>query len=672
MKIIKMFSKSIKVQMMVLFCTLILIVCVGMGFMSNYLSSKALVNNTNKLLPQLASKSALVLQSRLMENFNDLENISKKYDVIKNDEKAVLTLLRDEKLKGKYELLGIANTEGELIASDRNTYNVKEMEFFEKAIKGENTVSDPIKNIFEESSTDLIVAYAVPISIGSYTNRVLIAVKPGDEFSLQIQDITFGKSGNAFLVNSNGDIIAHNDAELVYNKTNFITEANKDKSYKELADVLSQMVKGNTGTGEYTYKGKEKYAGYAPIQLTGWSIAISSETNEIFSDLNVLKKNNVFLTIVLLAVGAFAIFMITSKITQSLGVMVKNISIMANGDLTGNVEGKYRKKQNEIGVLANSIVAMQNSIRDMLNKVKDSSLIIESQTESLSEISKSVSLASENVTTSIQEVAKGAGIQAEGLSRMMDFLNQFASELDNITKSINGVEENAKNISTMAEDSSNNMQQLENSSNLINDSFKNFTNNISGFGSNIKQINEIADFIKGIADETKLLSLNASIEAARAGDYGRGFAVVADHIKKLAEQTTISLGNINSIINGIYTQTETMMSDTNSLGNEQERQAYVIQNCMYSFEKIMNAINEIIPEITAVNNSTLQLNNEKNKVINRIEEDVSIAQEVSASSEEIAATSEEMHASMEEVAESAEVLSGKTKVMKEQIDKFKI
>lgn len=672
MKIIKMFSKSIKVQMMALFCTLILIVCVGMGFMSNYLSSKALINNTDKLLPQLASKSALVLQSRLVDNFSDLNNISQKYDTIKNNEIAVSNLIRDEKIKGKYELLGIANTEGEVIASDRNTYNVKDLDFFKKAIMGENTVSDPIKNIFDESSTDLIVVYAIPFSIGSYINKVLIAVKPGDEFSLQIQDITFGESGNAFLVNSKGDIIAHTDSELVYNKTNFITKVDKDKSYKDLTMVLSQMIEGNIGTGKYTYEGKEKYAGYAPIQLTGWSIAISGETNEIFSDLNVLKKNNVILAILLLVIGAFAVFIISNKITQSLGAMVKQISIMAKGDLTNNVQEKYRKKQNEIGVLAKSIFVTQNSIRDMLNNVKDSSFIIEFQTESLSEISKNVSLASENVTTSIQEVAKGAGIQAEGLSRMMDFLNQFASELDKITESINGVEDNAKNISLMAEDSSNNMQQLENSSNSINDSFKNFTNKISGFGNNIAQINEIAESIKGIADETKLLSFNASIEAARAGDYGRGFAVVADHIKKLAEQTTISLGNINIIINGIYTQTETMMSDTNILGNEQERQAYIIQNCIYSFEKIINAINVVIPEIIAVNNSTLKLNNEKNKLVHRVEEDASIAQEVSASAEEIAATSEEMYSSMEEVGEAVEVLSGKTKVMKDQIDKFKI
>jgi methyl-accepting chemotaxis protein len=224
----------------------------------------------------------------------------------------------------------------------------------------------------------------------------------------------------------------------------------------------------------------------------------------------------------------------------------------------------------------------------------------------------------------------------------------------------------------MAVESNNNMQSLVSSSDLINKSFKDFIEKISGFGENVKQINEIANFINGIADQTNLLALNAAIEAARAGESGRGFAVVADHIRKLAEQTKTSSVNINTIIKGVSAETNTMVKTTGVLDGELDNQVTVLNTTILSFEKIINAINVIAPEIEAVNASAFELDGEKNSIIEKIEGVASIAQQVSASAEEIAASSEEMNASMEEVASSAEVLTSKTQEMKVQVERFKI
>ena len=668
----KFLRKSIKTRMIVLLGTLIFTVCMGMGLMSYFISSKALISNTDEVLPQMASEAALLIENQISGSFDRLDMVSKSISIVNVGADRVLSVLKEQEIGGGYLYLGIADKAGILSSFKREAIDIKEMEFFQKALSGENAVSDPIMDIFTSSGGDLVVVYAFPIIIGSNVDSVLIAVKPGDEFNSLIDEIAFGKTGKAFMINKSGEVIAHTDLSLVMDKVNFIKKSETDSSLKPLANTLIQMTEGNTGAGNYTYKGIDKYAGYAPVKETGWSIAITGEKNEILSGLTPLRNSVLIFSLVFLILGAVTVFVITSSITNSLIVIVKNISLMAGGDLTNEVPDKYLIMEDEIGVLANSIRTMQNFIRDMLLKIMDSSTNIDEQSENLSAISQEISAASENVTTAIQDVAKGAGAQAEDLSSMIGTLNHFANELDNIVHAINDIDKNANSISSMAENSSGNMQLLVKSSSVINGSFKDFVIKITGFGVNVNQINEIANLINEVADQTNLLALNASIEAARAGDAGRGFAVVADQIRKLAEQTKKSSVNINSVISSVSGETNVMVKNTNELDKELNNQLAILGTTIESFEKIITSIKEIAPEIEAVNASAFELDGEKNAIIDRIEGVASIAEEVSASSEEIAASSEEMNASMEEVSSAAQVLTDKTREMMEQVKRFKI
>ena len=668
----KFFTKSIKIKMIVLLGILIFAVSVGMGVVSYYFSAKALTDNTNVILPQMASEAALLIESQIDGSFEKLDTIAKNVSDAKIAADQKLVKLKEQEIRGGYSLLGIADESGTLTTSNNKVIDIKDTDYFKKAISGVNAVSEPMIDQFSSSSSSLVVVYAVPIKVGGKISSILIAVKPGNEFNQIINNITFGETGQAFMINQSGEMIAHSNLALVLDKTNFIKKAEEDKKLKDLANVLVQMTAGNIGNGEYKYDGKDKHAGFAPVEVTGWSIAIAGETSEILSGLNKLKSSIVIFTIIFFALGVLAIFIITSNITNSLIAMVKYISLMARGDLTKEVSDTYLNKKDEIGVLAQSIHTMQNFIRDMLNKIKDSSLNIDAQSENLSSISKEMSSASDNVTVAIQEVAKGAGAQAEDLTKMIESLNHFASELEHIVHSISDIDKNANNISSMAGDSNSNMQSLVISSNVINNSFKEFIVKISSLGENVKQINEIANFINDIADQTNLLALNAAIEAARAGESGRGFAVVADHIRSLAEQTKTSSININTIIKGVSNETDTMVKTTGTMDKELTNQLTILNTTMESFGKIIKAINVIAPEIEVVNASAFELDGEKNSIIEKIEGVASIAEEVSASSQEIAASSEEMNASMEEVASAAQILTNKTRDMMEQVERFKI
>lgn len=665
---------SIKTRMILLLGTIILVVSAGMGLISYYISSSALIGNLNQMLPEIAKESALLIERNIASNFDLIDGIiyNLKDSSLTEDQK--FSKLKTQETRGKYLLLGIADTHGKFVTSNKKEINILELSSYQKALTGESTVNEPMQDPFGItgiSENTLVVIYTTPIKVGGKVESVLVAVKSGNEFSALIDDITFGKTGRAFMINEVGDIIAHNNLSLVYDKTNYITEAENTKSYLQLATMLVLMRDGNMGTGEYIDNGAKMYAGYAPIGSTGWSIAIAGDSNDFLSGLNNLGSSSTLFTIIFLLLGVCAVFFITDSITKGLSVIVKSISLMADGDLSKEVDEKYKQKKDEIGILANALSKMQSFIREMIDNMKNSSSNIDDQSENLFTISKTVTVATDNVTTAIQDVARGAGEQAEELITMLNSLNNFSDELDRVVHLSNNISQKTSSMSSMAEESNHNMSFLINSSYVIHNSFQDFKGKITELGENIKKVNEIANYINGIAEQTNLLSLNAAIEAARAGVAGRGFTVVAEHVRNLSDQTKKLSININSIINGVCSETEQMIGTSMSLDEKMNHQIEVLNRTIIAFEKMMTAFNNIAPEINGVNSSVYELYGEKNLIIQKIEGVASIAEQVSASSEEIAASAEEMSASMEEITSSAQILTVMTQNMQEQGERFR-
>lgn len=385
-------------------------------------------------------------------------------------------------------------------------------------------------------------------------------------------------------------------------------------------------------------------------------------------------SNTSMLVVIILAVllSTLIVFLIVRAIVKPLNSSISYCSALAKGDFSNSLPVKYTKFKDEIGDLARALDTMHSSIKNMIVSVKESSNKIDLQSESLSSVAQQMSASSEEVTNAIQNVAEGTGSQAEDLAQVVNTLNNFGEELEGIVTSISDMDENSKEISTMANESNDNMTTLSASVGKISEAFTEFTGKISKLGQSINQINDITNLINSIADQTNLLALNASIEAARAGEAGKGFAVVADEIRKLAEQVKTSSDNINQLITGVSSDTNQIIRRTDVMNEELGNQVSIINTTVNSFEKIIKAVDVIVPKIANVNNSAESLSSQKDSILERIEGVSSIAEEVSASSEEIAASSEEMSASTQEVASSVQSLSSMTKKMMDQVDMFKL
>ncbi len=674
MRMIKRYN-SIKTRIILLLGVIILAVSLGMGFLSYMISSRALMGNLEQMLPELAKESALLIERDMAKSFELLDMIIYNLKDAELDREQVLAKLRIQEVKGKYLLLGLADSKGMLTDSGKKQINIEELEVYQKALGGGQAVSEPMEDVFGIAGLtegSLVIVYAAPVKTGGRVEGVLIAVKSGNDLSNMINDITFGTTGRAFMINKDGDMIAHHNLSLVSDKTNYITIANGDKEFARLAGLLTLMKEGNTGTGEYTYYGTGMYAGYAPVTSTGWSVAVAGDSKEMLSGLDQLGNTAVIFTVSFLFLGIAAVFFITDGMTKGLFAMVKCIGVMAEGDLTGEIGERFRERRDEIGILAGSLYKLQVFIRELTDNIKQSSGSIDDQSEKLLETSGNVTGAAENVTGAIQEVAKGAAEQAEELSGMLGSLNHFSDSLGDVVQLISGIDKNSNSINTLAECSNEDMKRMLGSSEEIKASFGDFVNKSAELGVNMKKVNEIANYINEIADRTNLLSLNASIEAARAGEAGKGFAVVAEHIRSLAEQTKTLSVNINRIVSGVSGETEAMLKDTQSLDAELKHQIEILNATVASFERMLQAFREIAPGIKAVNEAAYELEEEKEVIIRKIEGVASIAEQVSASSQEIAASAQEMNASMDTIASAAHALTLMTKLMQEQVARFKI
>ena len=663
---------SIKKKFTIILSVLLAITCLGLGFVVHYTSARALEEMAEELTVKTAMESAKVVEERINTSFRELLAIANTEKIVSRDisidEK--IEYVRQEAARAGYMSLGIGDTNGKTLTMDKIEIDLKDRTYYQNALKGIPTVTDPIIN--REDNTSLIVNYAVPITEKDGTViGVLIGARDGDELSRITDDIVLGETGKAFMVNSEGVSVAHYDRDEVRNAVNMTKKADEDESLRELSEAGKIIISQDSGFVEYTYNNVERYVAFAKVNGTDWTIAIEVPKLEILSSLSLLRTRSIFTSIGFLIVSLGFVYIIANRLAKDIGNMSNSLKVIANGDFTTD-RSDVIKGKDEIADAYRSMEIMRESISNMIRGIKKAALIVQQDSANLSMIAEGMASASENVSIATQDTAQGIASQAEGLSNINMALDSFGEKLEGIVKDIEDMDKASSEVERMSEKGSSDMELLMKSVDIIEKSFKDFTEKINGFNQNILQITDITNVINGIAEQTNLLALNAAIEAARAGEVGRGFAVVAEEIRKLAEQSQESSQNINNLINDITNDGDAILETTNELNEELEKEINIINMTIENYKDIVNSIHNMTNRIEIINELAIDIDNDKNQILSNVSDASAVAEEVSASSEEIAASSEEITASSEEVSSSAQNLDSLINNMLDEVNKFKI
>ena len=474
-------------------------------------------------------------------------------------------------------------------------------------------------------------------------------------FESYVQNIGLLSTGYVVVADKNGKIIIGNEKDTITggNVSGF------DFWGKALTTEDTSFVE--------KINGKSWYISVLSDEITGWTlIGVVSE-----------DENNASIQAITSGIGGAAIFsgvvgiIIALVVAISMAGEVKKVKLALQKVAEGNLTQRIKiKRKDEFGQLENSFNDMSEQMSQLISDVDSKSKTIVSVAGNISTITDETKNNTNMVMEAIHNIALGATDQAGSTQ-------QAVNEVENLAKSLNETKQHVDNINEMSGSTGRLSEQgkqmvnlLIDKSGLTMDKSKTTMKVMDEVMSSIDKINYISDVIADITSQTNLLSLNASIEAARAGDAGRGFAVVADEIRQLADQSRKSTDEIKSIINEVVaraTQAEQEMKENNDLIEEQQN---AINDTQKLFEEISDSINELIRGLSEIAGLNKQMESNKEAVVGEMTSIASVSEESAAAAEEVNASVDQVNNTMEDIVNYTSELNGIADQLKIAIGKF--
>ncbi|APH03736.1 hypothetical protein A9C19_02595 [Bacillus weihaiensis] len=484
-----------------------------------------------------------------------------------------------------------------------------------------------------EGNYDLMYIYRDVERIGS-----LLLVASTEVFSEVFKDSADEKGREISIIGGDGTIISSNNEKLM------------GTTYEPLKDSNDNLVSSNESEN-------------------GWQVVVSTSKSYLFKEIENVIYLVFIIIVVFVLVGLIASILLANSLTRPIVNIVSIMKKAEKGDLTHRADYLYK---NEIGQLGQSFNTMIDNIKVMIEENKKVSAYAVNRAHDLERISAESASASEQIASAIEEVAKGAVSQVDYSERTNREMKELSSEINEVSNNMTRVSEITETTKTLSSNSIKTINELTEKNKEMGTNIGQVDVTMDGLNKEIAQIKDIVEMIKNVSEETNLLSLNASIEAARAGAAGRGFAVVAEEIRKLADQTKSSSMRIETVIASILNQTKKSVELVKMTITLFKEQTTSITNTKDAFENILEGTNAIIDEINYVEASISKINVNKEKVETAINEMVEVAEDSSATTEEVTATTEEQSAAADELGHLASSLSTTVLELEKTINKFKV
>jgi methyl-accepting chemotaxis protein len=623
--------------------------------------------NLEKDQKTIASEAAYAVTEKIRKTWAVLDLIAKDEVISKGSEYPEKTISVLNHIKNSTEFLnvGYVDTNGKLLRYDGKVVDVKDREYFQKAIQGKHYISSPTTS---KTTDDLVVFYSVPIENNGKVEGVVMASIAAEELVNLVDDIKIGKTGYALILDAKGNYVSHIDKSLVNDQKNALEQIGDT----ELLELFKDAVKGNIGCGDYSINGIKKYLSYTPIDETDWTMFITIEQDEIYEGVNKVLK----ILIILGVFGGIITLIVAFWIGGAIANPIKKLNIAAGqiaaGDFTTEIDNKLLHRKDELGMLSNSFYNMNNKLSQLLSNVKDILVAVEDGAVKIKGSSDNVKTSAEETSRTVEAIAIGAQDQAKQTEQGVISVNDLAKIIEKIYKT---VENTASSTTIMNEEASEGLNLV---GNLI-DQTNNLQESMNKVDIVIKETNESSNnignaskAISEISDQTNLLALNAAIEAARAGEAGKGFAVVADEIRKLSEQSNESTKDINKALEELQNNSRISVKTIELLLGIVEEQIKVVKDTENKYNNIAAIIESVVNQMDELSNEAASVGTMKNTVVEVLETLSAVAEENAASTEETLAISEEQKTMAITTLEQSNFLVEKVHELQTQVDKFKI
>ncbi|MFF5995764.1 methyl-accepting chemotaxis protein [Lysinibacillus sp. KU-BSD001] len=662
--------KSIGVKLTASIIMLLATTCIALGISSYLNSSSALQEQVETNLGGKAQDVSHYIEEVFKRLFIEVESIADQ-NVLKemNLEQQFAYLNSQLTERADYLAFGIIDENGTSYYSDGTTADLSDREYVINAFKGETAMSDIL---ISRVTNEPVIIIATPIDTVTGEKALLLARIDGYVLSDVVDEIQVGETGYAFIVNDEGTIQGHTNREYVKNQMNFMTQAEETGEWVGEATAIQEMISNDKGFFEFeNTEGHQRLVGYHTLD-NGWTMAVTADRHEMLEGLSDLTRSLIISTIAFLIIAiGFAVF-VSRSISKPIKELVNISEHLALGDFQHEVPKRYRKRGDELGILAGSLSKMVGSMKEMISKVNDNaSNVGNGSNELMSEVNKVTEMTSA-ISNAIVEVERGSVAQSTMADEGAYAMEQMAL----------GVQQVAEVASTVAEHTQQIENQIHSGHQAVSASIQQMSAIQQGttlelevirkLENESKEIGLISEMITDISDQTNLLALNASIEAARAGDAGKGFAVVAEEVRKLSEQTAQSAAQINALIGKVQVYTTEAVKAAESGEENVQRGLVTIHSVESRFEEIVHSVEKITREIEQLSSSAQQMSANTEEVTASIEEMAATANASTEYIQEVTKSTGLQRDAVEAMGKQAEQLNNMAVELRVAVSQFKL
>ncbi|MEE1132685.1 MAG: methyl-accepting chemotaxis protein [Caryophanon sp.] len=661
----KLHKKTItsKLTLRILLIGLIPMLCISL--FQYYYSTQLLIDEEKKAIEISTEGIATGMDEWLQGKFEEVLLASQFDEITQLDQAKQLEMAKRVKaLDEAYEAVVFIDTNGIVRAHTTekqiNVQSLQERAYFQDGLKGQTTITEVlVSNV----SGNRMITLSTPVY--SKTQEIIgVFIATVNFERLSNKYLAQADEGRSFIiVDSNGVIQAHPNEELINVP---LADAGLEN---EWTTYLSSAV-NSSDVQEMKLNGENVIIASTNITVPGYTLHTIVTEKSILTVVNLLKYASIIMLVVaaaiIIAIGIYQ----ARRISRPIVRITKQVEEIATGNLL--IEPLSISSNDEIGQLEGNINKMHSQLSSIIQNVNTQALHVAHAASELEMATDQPNDSTLHISNVVEEFGSGAQKQLMYIEQTTAATDELSSRMDFIAEEAEATSTLSRQAFEKASDGNDKLQMTVSQMESIADTITALHQSMREMEQRSNEIDQVVDVISAIADQTSLLSLNASIEAARVGEHGKGFSIVADEVRSLAEQSAQSTQQINELIENIQHATKEAIQLMEKSQQEVVHGVYVAQETGKLFSEIRHELKTVVDKTIEVSRFANEMESNTHAVSDTMHDIMLVSKETLSGTQTVIQRIELQMASIEEFTNSTQKLSDMADNLHEVVNQFKV